>query len=45
MRVRIGALTAEGPREELERLGLRRGEPASASFSPADARLLSLDER
>jgi ABC-type sulfate/molybdate transport systems ATPase subunit len=43
MRMRVGPLTAEVPREELERLGLRRGEPASASFSPADARLLALD--
>ena len=44
MRVRVGSLTAEGPREELERLGLRRGEAASASFSPADARLIALDD-
>lgn len=44
MRVRVGALTAEGPRDELEGLGLRRGAPAAASFSPARARLLSLDE-
>jgi ABC-type sulfate/molybdate transport systems ATPase subunit len=43
MRVRVGPLTAEGPRDELERLGLRRGESARASFSSADARLLSLD--
>jgi ABC-type sulfate/molybdate transport systems ATPase subunit len=43
MRVRVGPLTAEGPREELERLGLRRGESARASFSSADARLLALD--
>ncbi len=42
MRVRIGPLTAEGPRDELERLGLHRGEPAQASFSPASARLLVL---
>ena len=45
MRVRVGPLTAEGPRDELERLGLRRGEPASASFSPADARLIVLSAR
>ncbi len=44
MSVRIGPLTAEGPRDELERLGLRRGEPASASFSPASARLLVLHD-
>jgi molybdate transport system ATP-binding protein len=44
MRVRIGPVTAEGPRDELERLGLQRGEPAQASFSPASARLLVLRE-
>jgi ABC-type sulfate/molybdate transport systems ATPase subunit len=44
MRVRVGALTAEGPRAELERLGLQRGDAARASFSPADARLLALGE-
>ncbi len=44
LRVRVGALTAEGPREELERLGLRRGEHAMASFSPSHARLLALEE-
>jgi ABC-type sulfate/molybdate transport systems ATPase subunit len=43
MRVRIGPLTAEIARGELERLGLRIGEPACASFSPADARLVALD--
>jgi molybdate transport system ATP-binding protein len=43
MRVRVGPLMAEGPRDELERLGLRRGEPARASFSAADVRLLALD--
>jgi molybdate transport system ATP-binding protein len=43
MLVRVGPLTAEGSRDELERLGLRRGEPARARFSPADARLLALD--
>jgi hypothetical protein len=44
LRVRVGALTAEGPREELERLGLRRGDVASASFSPADPRLIALED-
>ena len=44
LRVRIGSLTAEGPRDELERLGLRRGDRASASFSPADARLIALGD-
>ena len=44
MRARVGALTAECPREEFERLGLQRGDPARASFSPADARLLALGE-
>jgi molybdate transport system ATP-binding protein len=42
MQVRIGPLTAEGPREELERLGLTRGEAASATFMPSCARLLVL---
>jgi ABC-type sulfate/molybdate transport systems ATPase subunit len=43
MRVRIGALTAEAPREELEALGLGRGDNARASFSPADTRLVKLE--
>jgi hypothetical protein len=43
MLARVGPLTAEASREELERLGLRRGEPARARFSPASARLLALD--
>jgi len=43
VRVRIGALTAESTLEEVERFGLRRGEPARASFSPSNARLLALD--
>jgi ABC-type sulfate/molybdate transport systems ATPase subunit len=44
MRVRVGVLTAECPRDEIERLGLCPGAPAAASFSPADARLIALDE-
>jgi molybdate transport system ATP-binding protein len=43
VRVRIGALTAESTLEEVERFGLRRGEPARATFSPSSARLLALD--
>jgi ABC-type sulfate/molybdate transport systems ATPase subunit len=43
VRVRIGALTAESTLEDVQRQGLRRGEPARAIFSPAHARLLTLD--
>ncbi|MDP2709761.1 MAG: ABC transporter ATP-binding protein [Solirubrobacteraceae bacterium] len=43
VRVRVGSLTAETTREEAERIGLRRGEPARACFSAADARLLTID--
>jgi hypothetical protein len=35
VRLRIGALTAESTRAEIERIGLRRGELARACFSPA----------
>jgi hypothetical protein len=42
--VRIGPLAAESPRAELERLGLRAGEPARACFSAAHTRLLPLAE-
>jgi len=42
LRVRIGAVTAQSSREELDRLGLERGAPAQACFSSADARLLAL---
>ena len=34
VRVRVGPLTAEGPRDELERLGLRRGEPRRRASRP-----------
>ena len=44
IRVRIGPLTAESPREELERIGLRRGDLARACFSPAHTRLLALTD-
>jgi molybdate transport system ATP-binding protein len=43
VRVRIGSLTAESTLEEVERSGLRRGEPARASFASSSARLLALD--
>ncbi len=43
VRVRLGPLIAECSSEDIERLGLRRGESAGASFSPADARLIALD--
>ena len=43
IRVRIGPLIAESSREELDGLGLERGMPAQARFSPAHARLLPLD--
>jgi ABC-type sulfate/molybdate transport systems ATPase subunit len=42
IRVRIGPLTAEAPRAELERIGLRRGDLACACFSTAHTRLLAL---
>ncbi|MGI8802108.1 MAG: ABC transporter ATP-binding protein [Solirubrobacteraceae bacterium] len=43
LRVRIGAVTAESSREELDRLGLGRDAPARACFSAASTRLLSLN--
>jgi len=43
MRVRVGPLSAECAIEEVERLGLHRGDPATACFSPADARVIALD--
>jgi hypothetical protein len=42
VRVRMGPLTAECPAEDVERVGLRRGEPATASFAPAHARLIAI---
>jgi ABC-type sulfate/molybdate transport systems ATPase subunit len=44
VRVRIGSVTAESSREELDGLGLQRGAPARACFSTAHARLLALDD-
>jgi len=44
VRVRLGPLAAECASDDVERLGLRRGEPATASFSPADARLIGLGD-
>ncbi|MEA2156368.1 MAG: molybdate transport system ATP-binding protein [Solirubrobacteraceae bacterium] len=43
VRVRMGPLTAECAAEDVERLDLRRGGAATASFSPSDARLIALD--
>jgi hypothetical protein len=43
VRARVGALTVESSREELDRLGLERGSLARASFAPAHARLLALE--
>ena len=42
VRVRLGPLTAECASEDVERAGLRRGDPATASFAPAHARLIAL---
>jgi molybdate transport system ATP-binding protein len=42
VRVRMGPLTAELAHEDVERVGLRRGDPATASFAPAHARLIAL---
>jgi molybdate transport system ATP-binding protein len=42
VRVRMGPITAECASEDVERIGLRRGEPAAASFAPADARLIAM---
>jgi molybdate transport system ATP-binding protein len=42
VRVRMGPLTAECASDDVERVGLRRGEPATASFAPADARLIAI---
>ena len=42
VRVRIGALTAQSSREELDRLGLERGAVACACFAPGHARLIAL---
>jgi len=44
IRARIGPVTAESSREELDRLGLERGAPARAYFSTANTRLLPLEE-
>ena len=43
VRVRMGPLTAECDNDDVQRLGLRRGDPAMASFPPAHARLIGLD--
>jgi molybdate transport system ATP-binding protein len=45
VRVRMGPLTAECTTEDVERLGLHRGDPMTACFSPANARLIALDGR
>jgi molybdate transport system ATP-binding protein len=42
MRVRMGPITAECASEDVERIGLRRGEPATASFAPSHARLIAI---
>ena len=42
VRVRMGPLTAECAYEDVERVGLRRGDPATASFAPAHARLIAV---
>jgi molybdate transport system ATP-binding protein len=42
VRARVGSLTVESSREELDRLGLERGSLARACFAPAHARLLAL---
>jgi molybdate transport system ATP-binding protein len=43
VRARMGPLTAECSTEDVERLGLHRGDPMTACFSPAAARLIALD--
>ena len=43
VRVRMGPLTAECATEDVQRLGLHRGDPATACFSPAVARLIAVD--
>jgi molybdate transport system ATP-binding protein len=43
VRVRIGQLSAECATEDVERFGRHRGDPATACFSPTDARLIALD--
>jgi hypothetical protein len=42
MRVRMGPITAECASEDVERIGLRRGEPATAWFAPSHARLIAM---
>ena len=42
VRARVGSLTVESSREELDRLGLGRGSVACACFAPRHARLLAL---
>jgi ABC-type sulfate/molybdate transport systems ATPase subunit len=42
IRVRIGPLTAELDHHDVERVGLHRGQPATASFTPANTRLITL---
>jgi molybdate transport system ATP-binding protein len=42
VRVRMGPITAECASEDVERIGLRRGEPAAASFASAHARLIAM---
>jgi ABC-type sulfate/molybdate transport systems ATPase subunit len=43
VRVRIGDLVAERPAAEVERLGLRRGMTAWATFAPRDARVVTFE--
>jgi molybdate transport system ATP-binding protein len=43
VRVRMGPLTAECATEDVERLGLHRGDPATACFSPANSRLIAVE--
>jgi molybdate transport system ATP-binding protein len=43
VRVRMGPLTAECSIDDVQRLGLHRGDPATACFSPAHARLIALN--
>jgi molybdate transport system ATP-binding protein len=42
VRVRMGPITAECASEDVDRIGLRRGEPAAASFAPVHARLIAM---
>jgi ABC-type sulfate/molybdate transport systems ATPase subunit len=42
VRVRMGPLSADCATEDVERFGWHRGDPATACFAPADARLIAL---